>query len=159
MWRQNRKILAYRNPGMLQCFKGGDSLVWVHSQHLVDEVFGLWCDCVPLGLWILLEKGANVTTLLKNQKSTYVIRPGLDLCVQFVLILVPEGRIADEEDVENDAARPDVHWLAVRLLLQHLRREVAGSAGEAEPRLLVALQLDRQTKVGQFDGSTFHFTS
>ena len=48
-----------------------------------------------------------------------------------MLVLVPEGRVAHQEDVEDDAARPDVHGLAVGLLLQHLGGEVAGGAGEA----------------------------
>lgn len=47
------KCDAYRYPGMLESFSCGDSFVWVHSQHLIDQVFGLRCDCVPLGLWIL----------------------------------------------------------------------------------------------------------
>lgn len=43
-----------------------------------------------------------------------------------MLILVPERRVADEENVQDDAARPYVDWFPVRLLLQHLRAEVAG---------------------------------
>jgi hypothetical protein len=61
---------------------------------------------------------------------THVVCPGLDLCVQPVLVLVPEGRVSDEQDVEDDPARPDVDRLPVRLLLQHLGAEVAGSAGK-----------------------------
>ena len=61
---------------------------------------------------------------------THIIRPSLDLRVQPVLVLVPEGRVAHQEDVEDDAARPDVHGLPVGLLLKHLGGEVAGGAGE-----------------------------
>ena len=54
-----------------------------------------------------------------------------------MLILVPEWRVPDQEDVEDDAASPDVHGLGVGLFLQHFRREVAGGASETEPRLLM----------------------
>lgn len=63
-------------------------------------------------------------------RDTYVVRSGLDLRVQPMLVLVPERRIADEEDVQDDAARPYVDRLPVRLLLQHLRAEVTGCSGE-----------------------------
>lgn len=58
--------------------------------------------------------------------DTYVVRSGLDLRVKSMLILVPEWRVADEEDVQDDTARPDVDRFPVRLFLQHFRAEVAG---------------------------------
>ncbi len=63
--------------------------------------------------------------------ETHVVCAGLDLRVEPVLVLVPEGRVAHQQDVEDDPARPDVHRLPVGLLLQHLRGEVARGAGEA----------------------------
>ena len=53
---RRRKEEAYRYPGMLECFCCRDTFVWIHSQHLIDQVLGLRCDCVPLGLWILPNK-------------------------------------------------------------------------------------------------------
>ena len=54
-----------------------------------------------------------------------------------MLILVPEWWVSDQEDVEDDAASPDVHGLGVGLFLQHFRREVARGASKTEPRLWV----------------------
>ena len=69
--------------------------------------------------------------ILKNPfQSTHVVSPGLDLRVESVLVLVPEGRVADQENVEDDPARPDVHGLAIRLLLKHLGGQVTGSSGK-----------------------------
>ena len=48
-----------------------------------------------------------------------------------MLVLIPEGRVTHEEDVEDHATGPDVDGLAIGLLLQHLGAEVAGGAGEA----------------------------
>ena len=61
---------------------------------------------------------------------TYVISSGLDLSVEPVLVLVPEGRVAHEEDIEDDTAGPNVHSFAVGLFLQDLRGQVAGGTGE-----------------------------
>lgn len=61
---------------------------------------------------------------------SYVVRSGLDLRVQSMLILVPEWRITDQKDVKNDTARPDVDWLAVWLFLQDFRAEVTGRPSE-----------------------------
>lgn len=62
--------------------------------------------------------------------DSYVVRSGLDLRVQSMLILVPEWRITDQKDVKNDTARPDVDWLAVWLFLQDFRAEVTGRPSE-----------------------------
>lgn len=43
-----------------------------------------------------------------------------------MLILVPERWVADEKDVEDNTARPDVDRFPVRLFLQHFRAEVTG---------------------------------
>ena len=88
-------------------------------------------------------------------RETYVVCAGLDLCVEPVLVLVPEGRVAHQQDVEDDPACPDVDWLGVRLLLQHLRGQVAGGSGKPEPRLLVALDLDGQPEVSQLHSRAF----
>lgn len=38
---------------------------------------------------------------VKSEKSTHVIRSSLNLLVQFVLVLVPEGRVAHQQDVKD----------------------------------------------------------
>lgn len=68
--------------------------------------------------------------LNRKRKISYVVRSGLDLRVQSMLILVPEWRITDQKDVKNDTARPDVDWLAVRLFLQDFRAQVTGRPSE-----------------------------
>lgn len=44
-----------------------------------------------------------------------------DLGEEIGVVLVVEGRVAAEQDVGDDADRPDVDRLAVRPLCQHLR--------------------------------------
>ena len=90
-----------------------------------------------------------------NRKKTYIIRSGLNLGIQPMLIFIPKRWIAHQQDVQNDAARPNVHRLAIRLLLEHLGRQIAGRTSESEPRLLIPLHLNRQPKVGQLDGGAF----
>lgn len=34
--------------------------------------------------------------------GTYIIGPGLDLLVEFVLVLIPERRVAHQQDVQDD---------------------------------------------------------
>ena len=65
-----------------------------------------------------------------RDEGTHVVGAGFDLCVEFALVLVPEGRVAHEQDVQDHAARPDVHRLPIRFLPQHLRRQVARRARE-----------------------------
>ena len=38
---------TYADPGVLESLSGGDSLRGVDSQHLIDQVFGIWGHCVP----------------------------------------------------------------------------------------------------------------
>lgn len=52
-----------------------------------------------------------------SEISPYVVRSGLDLCIKSMLVFVPERRITDEQDVEDDSAGPDVDRLSIRLLL------------------------------------------
>ena len=53
-----------------------------------------------------------------------------------MLILVPEWRITDQEDVKNDTARPDVDWLAVWFFLEYFRAEVTGRPGETLTKII-----------------------
>lgn len=39
---------THTDPRVLQSLLGSDSLSRVNSQHLVDEIFGLWSHRVPL---------------------------------------------------------------------------------------------------------------
>ena len=63
--------------------------------------------------------------------STYIVCPGLDLRIEPMLVFIPKWRITNQQNVEDDTAGPNVHGFSVRLLLQNLGREVAGSAGKA----------------------------
>ena len=53
-----------------------------------------------------------------------------DLLVDLQGILVPEGRLADEEFVDQDAEGPPVDGRAVARVADDLRREVLGRAAE-----------------------------
>lgn len=44
---------TYADPWVLEGLLSSDPLGWVDRQHLVDQVFGLWGDCVPLWGWEL----------------------------------------------------------------------------------------------------------
>jgi len=37
----------------------------------------------------------------REREETHVVRPGLDLLVQLVLVLVPERRVTHKQDVED----------------------------------------------------------
>lgn len=37
-----------------------------------------------------------------QQTSPYIVGSGLDLLIQLVLILIPEGRVAHQEDIQDD---------------------------------------------------------
>lgn len=39
---------TYADPWMLEGLLSCDPFGWIDGQHLVDQVFGLWSDCVPL---------------------------------------------------------------------------------------------------------------
>ena len=83
-----------------------------------------------------------------------VVSAGLNLRIQAVLVLVPERRVADQQNVEDNTASPDVDGLAIGLLVQHLRRKVSRGAGETVPTALIARHFDREPEVGEFhDGS------
>merc|ERR1719422_1876425 len=94
------RLLPLVDPGMLERLLCPDPLGGVHCQHLVDEVLGLRRDRVPLG------RGE-------------VVRSSSDLSVELLLILVPERRVANQEDVQDDSTRPYVHRLSIWLLFQH----------------------------------------
>lgn len=44
---------TYADPWVLEGLLSSDPLGWVDRQHLVNQVFGLWGDCVPLWGWEL----------------------------------------------------------------------------------------------------------
>ena len=105
---------THADPRVFERLVRLDPLGRVDRQHLIDEVLGLGRHRVPLGRRV-------------------VVGAGLDLRVQPVLVLVPEGRVAHEQDVEDHPARPDVHRLPVRLLLQHLNsNRVFGNMSTAQ---------------------------
>ena len=87
----------------------------------------------------------------------YVVSASLDLGIKPVLVFVPEGRVADQQNIEYHATSPNVNGLGVRLFFQDFGRQVARCAGEPEPCLLVTLDLDGQSEVGQLHSRAFLF--
>lgn len=87
---------------MLEGLGGGDPLCRIHGQHLVDQVLGLRRHRVPLGRWIL-QRAQIMTRKLRRIKKgeTHVIGTSFDLSVQPMLVLVPERRVAHQQDVQN----------------------------------------------------------
>lgn len=53
---------TYADPWVFEGLLSSDPLGWVDGQHLVDQVFGLWGDCIPL--WGRELKGKTETTCL-----------------------------------------------------------------------------------------------
>lgn len=68
-----RKSDTYRYPRMFESFRSGDAFMWVHSQHLIDKVFGLRCDCIPLGLWILSKRETQVNWRVNSIKLKVIL--------------------------------------------------------------------------------------
>ena len=47
------------------------------------------------------------------------------------MVLLPKGRVTDEENVHDDTARPHVHGSVIRHASDHLGAQVPGRAGKA----------------------------
>ena len=47
---------TYADPGMLESLGGVDTFSRVDSQHTVDQILGLWGDCVPFWWGVLQHK-------------------------------------------------------------------------------------------------------
>ena len=122
---------TYTYPGVFEGVGGGHPLDRVDGQHLVDQVLGLWGHRVPLrrrklwrgegqgpaSLWgfILssipstLPLPASLCVCVCVWGGTHVVGPSLDLLIQPVLVLVPEGGVAHQEDVEDHPWREGTH--------------------------------------------------
>jgi hypothetical protein len=111
-----------------------EALVGVDDEDLADEVLGGGGDDVPL----LRVHGELARA---------------DLVEEGVLVLVGEGRVAAEEDVEDDAQRPDVALGAVLGVgRDHLGRNVAGRPARRAHHLVRPGQDLGEAHVGQLDG-------
>ena len=66
-----------------------------------------------------------------KDSDIYVVCASLDLGVKSMLVFIPKGWVADQEDVEDDPTGPYVHSFSVRLFFQHLGTQVARSASES----------------------------
>ena len=111
---------------MLKRLLGGDALSRIHCQHAIDQRLRFGRYCVPFGRGILKKQVSKCFFAF-----SYIVSAGFDLRVESVLILVPERRIADEQNVEDNSTRPDVHRLPIALFLEDLRREITRCTGEA----------------------------
>lgn len=50
----------------------------------------------------------------------------LDLFKHFVLVVIPEWRVADQQDIEDHTTGPHIHCIAVGVFTQDLGGEVTG---------------------------------
>ena len=76
-----------------------------------------------------------------------------DDALEHAIAALIEGMLTAEQDIENDSHRPNVHFVIVALvsvLVEHLRREIGGSAAHSGHDGALTHQT-RQTKVTQFD--------
>ena len=70
------ELNTYTDPGVLERLIGTDPLWGIDCQHLVDEIFGLRSDSVPL-------------------RGRVIIGASLDLGIKSMLIFIPKGRVTD----------------------------------------------------------------
>lgn len=94
-------VLAFLDEGVRECLLRGDSLSWVPDQHSGDEVFGVLV--YPLG---------ELEVAVHDQLEGLGVSPAV------------EGRLSEEQDVQDDAARPHVAFLGVVVVSEHLRSNV-----------------------------------
>lgn len=59
----------------------------------------------------------------------------------------PEGRVSTEQRIRNHAQTPQVHWLAMPDLLQHLGRHIPGRPTRGHQHVVLARQHFAQPKV------------
>ena len=90
---------------MFEGFSGRDALGRIDRQHLIDQIFGLRRYRIPFRRRILSQKLMALQLKKKRKKqsnsfkvgaSTHVVSSGFDLCVQPVLVLIPERRVANQ---------------------------------------------------------------
>ena len=55
-----------------------------------------------------------------GQECAHIVSGHLNLRIESFLVLVPEWRITNQQDVQNHSTRPDIHRLAVLLSLDNL---------------------------------------
>ncbi len=60
---------TYADPWVFEGLLSSDSLGWVNSQHLVDQVLCLWSHCVPLWGWKLRKTVQQVTVTVGKEHS------------------------------------------------------------------------------------------
>ena len=102
-------LVVGRHPRVVEDLLRRQTRGRVGNEHLRNEVLGRRRDAVPHGV-------------------VEVVVGGLDLLEQALLVVVGKGRVAREQDEENDAQRPDVGLEAVRLAGENLGSDVAGRA-------------------------------
>ena len=58
--------------------------------------------------------------------STHIIMAEFDPGVQLLLVLVVEGRVAHQENIQDYPTRPDVCWFTVNVLFYNFGGEITG---------------------------------
>ena len=61
---------------------------------------------------------------------TDLVLPSLDQLKESSLVVIPEGWVAHQQDVQDHTAGPQVHGAAIGLLTHHLRGQVARGASK-----------------------------
>lgn len=106
---------THADPGVLESLLGCDSLGRVDRQHLVDEILCFRSHRVPLGGGKLKPQHTHTHTDVPTQRMSHinvlnkrwgggqahVVRSGFDLLVEFVLVLIPERGVSNQEDVKD----------------------------------------------------------
>jgi hypothetical protein len=82
--------------------------------------------------------------LLSSQKThPYIIGSSFDLLIQLVLILIPEGRVAHQEDIQDDPYETEHTVTGVSHLLPEVpRKAMQGSEPPRKARVRPELELD-----------------
>ena len=79
----------------------------------------------------------------------------LNLIKHLVLIVVPEWRVAHQQDVQHHPTRPHIHRIRVLLFLYYFWREVPGCTGE--PCVCVCVCVCEQVKNHCFNKDTHNY--
>ena len=125
-------LKVYKEPGMSEALGGGQAILRVPFQCLLEEVLRLFGDSIPLPLREL------------EQADSVLGQDFLDIASS-----VKESSVQHVE--ENGANRVDVGFVVVALVLKHFRGNIARSAAPCHQEFSVVRHEGGQTKVSNLD--------
>ena len=159
---------------MFQCVTRADPTSWIDIQHRIDQTFRFGRDCVPFGWWILESNVTVESNQSYSRSNAHIIGASFDLIVQTMLIFIPERRIADQKDIEDNAwkvksqkaisierrtstltASPDIHRFGIGLFFQDFRTEITRCSSESYGTRPVLPSFI----LSSIDRSTYHTTA